>query len=446
MVVEVPQINIAALLVEREDMDAGVVAQLRSALAEASTQYGALRSAADTLGAKLEDGSANPANSHLKLGIANFFLGRMERAADFLDDCKGPLAQFYRGLALNELNRHEEAIKALKVAGDAGYANAEVKLHHAAALRGLKRYDEALSTLQSLDSYVHSTAEFLFQTGSLLATQGSIDEAIPYFERALEADARHAGALFQLAFHNDKNGNDEEAIELYERCLQLPPARIGSLINLGILYEDNERYPRAVYCYQQVLRAYPNHARAKLFLKDASASGSQYYDEDAERRSDRYNAVLDIPVTDFELSVRSRNCLRKMNIRNLGDLTRCTEQQLLASKNFGETSLLEIKHMLVMKGLDLGQMLDQPSGKRSHFAFKPEEYSPQEQALFNKPVNELNLSVRARKCMTRLGITTVGELVSHSGDELLESKNFGVTSLVEVRTKLKTLELKLRGD
>jgi DNA-directed RNA polymerase subunit alpha len=48
--------------------------------------------------------------------------------------------------------------------------------------------------------------------------------------------------------------------------------------------------------------------------------------------------------------------------------------------------------------------------------------------------------------MNRLGIATIGELVQHSGDELLECKNFGVTSLVEIRGKLKELNLKLRGD
>jgi DNA-directed RNA polymerase subunit alpha len=48
--------------------------------------------------------------------------------------------------------------------------------------------------------------------------------------------------------------------------------------------------------------------------------------------------------------------------------------------------------------------------------------------------------------MTKLGIMTVGDLIRHSGDDLLESKNFGVTSLNEVRTKLTDLGLKLRGD
>jgi DNA-directed RNA polymerase subunit alpha len=72
--------------------------------------------------------------------------------------------------------------------------------------------------------------------------------------------------------------------------------------------------------------------------------------------------------------------------------------------------------------------------------------SDQEQAVLNKPVADLNLSVRARKCMNRLGINTLGELIQRTADELLESKNFGMTSLTEVRDKLRAYGLSLRGD
>ena len=71
--------------------------------------------------------------------------------------------------------------------------------------------------------------------------------------------------------------------------------------------------------------------------------------------------------------------------------------------------------------------------------------SEQEQAVLNKPVSELNLSVRARKCMSRLGINTLGELIQRGENELLEAKNFGQTSLSEVREKLALLGLSLRG-
>ena len=170
-----------------------------------------------------------------------------------------------------------------------------------------------------------------------------------------------------------------------------------------------------------------------------------YYSPEEEHASSRFSQVLEIPVTDFELSVRSRNCLKKMNIRTLGDLTRVSEQQLLSSKNFGETSLDEIKEMW-RQGPAPGPV----AGRRrrsTSMRFRPQQpLSEQEQAVLNKPVSDLNLSVRARKCMNRLGINTLGDLVQRTADELLESKNFGMTSLNEVREKLQQYGLSLRGD
>ncbi|MDD3470694.1 MAG: DNA-directed RNA polymerase subunit alpha C-terminal domain-containing protein, partial [Thermoguttaceae bacterium] len=72
--------------------------------------------------------------------------------------------------------------------------------------------------------------------------------------------------------------------------------------------------------------------------------------------------------------------------------------------------------------------------------------SPDEQAKLDSPIAELALSVRARKCMARLGINTIGDLVRLTGDQLLECKNFGITSLNEVKEKLTAANLRLRGD
>jgi DNA-directed RNA polymerase subunit alpha len=66
--------------------------------------------------------------------------------------------------------------------------------------------------------------------------------------------------------------------------------------------------------------------------------------------------------------------------------------------------------------------------------------------MMGQPVTDLNLSVRSRKCMTRLGITLIGELVNRTPDELLSAKNFGVTSLNEIRAKLAEVGIKLRND
>jgi DNA-directed RNA polymerase subunit alpha len=83
----------------------------------------------------------------------------------------------------------------------------------------------------------------------------------------------------------------------------------------------------------------------------------------------------------------------------------------------------------------------------SSFQSEPiEELTQEEKALLAKPISDLNLSVRARKCMNKLGIQTVGELIIHTGDELMECKNFGVTSLNEVRERLGELGLKLKNE
>ncbi len=279
---------------------------------------------------------------------------------------------------------------------------------------------------------------------TVAALGGDRDEVVAYLERAVLADPAHTGALFELALLNDRYGNDDVALDYYKKAVARFPTHVGSLLNLGVLYEDLQQYPQAQECYERLLDAFPNHQRARLFLVDAQSADDQYFDEDAQKRRDRLAQVLSIPVTDFELSVRSRNCLQKMGLFTLGDLTRCTEQELLASKNFGETSLDEIREILVSKGLQLGQFSHEKGPVESEIDLT--HMSPDEIAVLDRPISDLNLSVRARKCMARLGLNTIGELVRKTGDELLECKNFGVTSLTELREKLGPMGLKLRGD
>jgi DNA-directed RNA polymerase subunit alpha len=349
------------------------------------------------------------------------------------------------GKAQLALDRYAEALPAYESAERAGYSRDQVTLAKAEALRYNAQPQEALEILNKLSGAVEQTAEYLYQRAATIsALGGNPSEVVALLERAVAADGSHSGALFGLALENDRHGNDSYARDLYERAANQFPTHVGTLLNLGVLYEDMQQYEKARQCYRRILDTIPDHPRARLYFKDADAARDMYYDEDARRRQDRLSQVLGIPVTDFELSVRSRNCLQKMGIMTLGDLTRTSEQDLLASKNFGETSLVEIRDMLHSKGLELGQFADQI--REEEPVYDPELLSADERALLDRPIADLNLSVRARKCMVRLGLSTIGELVRRTGDDLLECKNFGVTSLNEVREKLTIHGLKLRGD
>jgi DNA-directed RNA polymerase subunit alpha len=418
------------------------ITQLLQSIAEEFALFGTLRDAVAELEAR-EDRSPAAA---VRLGVCYYLLGRYRLAAETLSAADGgALAQFYLGKTRFALADYDAAIKAYAAAKVAGYNGDECSLATAEAQRYQRQPAKALETLDKLSGAVEQSSEYLYQRGATVAAiGGNPSEVIALFERAVEVDEKHPGALFGLATENDRRGNDETALSLYQRATNTFPANVGSLINLGLLYEDRQQFDRAQVCYQRVLDSYPDHQRARLYVKDASASGNVLFDEEAQRRTDRLAAVLNSPVTDFELSVRSRNCLQKMGVRTLGDLTRTSEAELLASKNFGETSLVEISEMLHSKGLELGQFATEKPVAEPVLDIGT--MSPDEQALLERPISELNLSVRARKCMARLGLTLIGELVRKSGDDLLECKNFGVTSLNEVRERLGPMGIKLRGD
>ena len=64
--------------------------------------------------------------------------------------------------------------------------------------------------------------------------------------------------------------------------------------------------------------------------------------------------------------------------------------------------------------------------------------------MLAKSVDDLELSVRAKRCLERLGLRTLGDVASRSEAELMAAKNFGVTSLMEIKQQLANFGLSLR--
>jgi DNA-directed RNA polymerase subunit alpha len=436
-------VNVRELLRQETSLESEEIELLEEAIS--GPQLGEARQEVSSLGAEIESSPQPAAAALLRAGVSSYLLGQHEQADRMLsripDD---PTGSYYHGLVLTAQGRHADAAHRFEAAGKSGYDPVECTLRRAGAVRSLGDLDEAESILRGISTEAAGRAEYSYQMGCILADRGETYGAIEYFERAVDMEPHHSRALFRLGAENSNRGNDEDAIRLYEQSLSKPPHYQGALLNLGLLYEDSENYSAAAYCFRRILDVDPNHGRARLYLKDIEATSDMYYDEDSARHEARMAQLLARPVTDFELSVRSRNCLQGMDINSLGDLTRISEQDLLGGKNFGETSLHEIRDVMTAHGLAIGQNLHQV--KSSDFAFQQADLSPQEQATLNQPISDLNLSVRARKCTGRLGLTTVGELVQRTADELLSGRNFGVTSLNEVRAKLSEIDLKLRND
>ncbi|MDP7205174.1 MAG: DNA-directed RNA polymerase subunit alpha C-terminal domain-containing protein, partial [Pirellulaceae bacterium] len=347
------QVDLKEIVLANSTFGPAEIKELTTAISTDFSNYALLRDAVGELEVR-EDRS--PATA-VRLGVCYYLMGRFERAKETLANADGgALAQFYQGKAHFVCEDYDAAQECYAAAARAGYDADICALARVEVTRYSGDPEAAYAILEQLSGAVQHTAEYLYQNGATIAAlKGDREQVVKWYERAVEAEPFHAGALFGLAIENDRHGNDQVAKDLYQRSTSSFPASVGALLNLGLIYEDTQEYDKAQQCFSRILETYPTEKRAQLYLKDAIASDDQYFDLDAQKAQERLSQVLNIPVTDFELSVRSRNCLHTMGIRTLGDLTRTTEMELLSSKNFGETSLVEIGDMLHSKGLELGQ-------------------------------------------------------------------------------------------
>ena len=402
--------------------------------------------------AKLEDDAPSPTGgAATKIGIARFTLCRFVAALEALaaaPDSKD--RRHFQGLCLLNLRRYDDAIAEFeRVKSHGGDADgADLRIAEAHVLAG--RPDDAAKVIKPLAKRCDDQAFFHYVAGFIREAQGAGAEAVEAYERARVLDPACGEATFRLAYYLDLHGEEEPAMDLYEECIAHPPVRANALLNLAVLYDDDGDYDHAAAMARRVLAVNPNHPRAALILKDALASKVMFYDEEQARRQAVRNAVLETPVTDFELSVRARNCLKKMNIRTLGDLVRTSELQLMSYKNFGETSLREIKEMLSPKGLTLGQGAEQPEitlgGELISTALADVPDVSDASDAKELSTAQVEFSVRVRRALETLGIASLGDLAAKSEAELMGCPNFGQTSLNEIHAKLSEHGLTLAED
>ncbi len=86
------------------------------------------------------------------------------------------------------------------------------------------------------------------------------------------------------------------------------------------------------------------------------------YEEVIDEDTQRVASLLQMPVEELELSVRSANCLKAANILALEDLVQKTETEMLKFRNFGRKSLNELTAILEGLGLQFGMDIAKYSG------------------------------------------------------------------------------------
>lgn len=377
-------------------------------------------------------------------GAFMWAVGREEEALELLRHRRqSALATFLLGLMRMDKGEAGEAAEILAAAaGELRGPDAALALtRRAECLRRLGKAKEAAEVVARAAKSAAGTAEVLCMQGRLAEDEGDQEKALDLYDQAIKVEPDHPEANFRSGWLLDLRGSDEEALERYKRVAGGGSLYVSALTNLGLLYDEMGRYEPAIACFEQALRLEPGSERLRLYLSDAMASTEMYYDEAQVKEQERLENLLRTPLAEFEMSVRSRNCLMRLGCKLLGDLIKHSEADLTSHKNFGDTSLQEVKDLLASKGLYLGMGRDEERRRRARARL-----GPGANPVLARPVSDLNLSVRGRSCMQKMGIVTIGELTAHSEKDLTAVKNFGQTSLRELREKLGELGLGLKDD
>ena len=70
-----------------------------------------------------------------------------------------------------------------------------------------------------------------------------------------------------------------------------------------------------------------------------------------EKEESKKEKVLEMPIEELELSVRSYNCLKRAGISTVEDLANKSQEDMMKVRNLGKKSLDEVTNKLIALGL-----------------------------------------------------------------------------------------------
>ena len=136
------------------------------------------------------------------------------------------------------------------------------------------------------------------------------------------------------------------------------PTRVGQRIDyerleVEVTTDGSVSPEEALAQASSILRDHVN-----LFIKMDAEPKRAEEEQVVDAEVQRVRELLSQSVDELDLSVRAHNCLKAANIKNIGDLVRREESEMLKFRNFGRKSLQELIQVLEERGLHFGMEVD----------------------------------------------------------------------------------------
>ncbi len=184
----------------------------------------------------------------------------------------------------------------------------------------------------------------------------------------------------------------------------------------------------------------PDHYLFKMdncesFYMEITVSKGRGYDS-AEKNKREGMPIGTIPVDSIYTPVN--RVVYKVEDTRVGQITDYDKltMEIYTDKSMSPTKALSYAAKIMSDHLNLFIDLSEEV-KQTETVKETEE--PNKNESFEKPIDELDLSVRSYNCLKRASINTVGDLISKTEDEMMKVRNLGKKSFDEIRKKLDEL-------
>ncbi len=145
------------------------------------------------------------------------------------------------------------------------------------------------------------------------------------------------------------------------RIMQIVSQAVRKLATVKTFSELRREYKKLVFDnanFQNVIEALQNRVKKLERINNIDTAPVSEYDYLLGDKGGTFTAMMNTPVYDLEISVRSLNCLKGADVDTLYDLVKCNKTDLMKFPNFGKKSLTELEDLLESLHLHFGMDVD----------------------------------------------------------------------------------------
>ena len=145
------------------------------------------------------------------------------------------------------------------------------------------------------------------------------------------------------------------------RIMQIVSHAVRKLATVKTFSELRREYKQLVFDnanFQNVIEALQNRIKKLERINNIDTAPVSEYDYLLGDKGGTFTALMNTPVYDLDISVRSLNCLKGADVDTLYDLVKCNKTDLMKFRNFGKKSLTELEDLLESLHLHFGMDVD----------------------------------------------------------------------------------------